>query len=111
VIKVNQGLQSDSYRICKSGCIDKTFDKLLLLQLVFQKQEIMKTETIKLGLIQRVMSARKISILERMEKLMVQAEMEIRTEESLQAIENGEVLSIDEFREENKKWAEKEVIK
>ena len=45
-----------------------------------------------------------------MEKLMIQAEMEIRTEESLQAIEKGEVLSLDEFRKENKKWAEKESI-
>jgi len=71
----------------------------------------MKTETIKLGLIRRVMSVRKASVLERMEKLMVQAEMEIRAEESMQAIEKGEVLSVDEFRKENKKWAEKEGIK
>jgi len=71
----------------------------------------MNTDTIKLGLIQRIMAARKTSILERMEKLMEQAEMEIRTEESLKAIEKGEVLSIDEFRKENKKWGRIEGIK
>jgi hypothetical protein len=89
----------------------KPSDKLLLLQIVFKKQVIMKTETIKLGLIQRVMAVRKASVLNRMEKLMEQAEMEIRTEESLQAIEKGDILSLDEFRKENKKWVEKEGIK
>ena len=58
-------------------------------------------------LIKRVMLARETSVLERMEKLLVQAEMEIRTEESLKAIEKGEVISIDDFRKENKAWAKK----
>lgn len=67
----------------------------------------MNTESIKLGLIKRVMSARETSVLERMEELLVQAEMEVRTEESLKAIEKGEVVSIDDFRNENKQWAKK----
>ncbi len=69
----------------------------------------MNTEAIKLGLIQRVLLAHETSVLERMEKLLAQAEMEIRAEESLKAIEKGEVMSVNEFSEENKKWARRKI--
>ena len=51
----------------------------------------MRTETIKLGLIDRLMRVHEVSTLQRMEKLMTQAEMESRAEKSLEAIENLEV--------------------
>ena len=71
----------------------------------------MRTETIKLGLIDRLMRVNEASTLQRMEKLITQAEMESRTEESLKAIDKGDVLSINELREENKQWLKKKHIK
>ena len=71
----------------------------------------MKTETIKLGLIDRLMKMQKASTLKRMDELLTQAEMESRAEESLEAIERGEVLSMDEFRKENKQWGERKFTK
>jgi hypothetical protein len=64
----------------------------------------MKTETLKLGLINRLMKVNELSTLERMEELISQAEMESRTKKSLEAIENNDVVSIDKFSKENKKW-------
>ena len=71
----------------------------------------MKTETIKLGLIDRLMKMQKASTLKRMDELLTQAEMESRAEESLEAIERGEVLSMDDFRKENKQWRERKFTK
>lgn len=71
----------------------------------------MRAETIKLGLINRLMKVRETSTLQRMEQLITQAEMEARTEESLKAIDKGEVLSIDEFRKENRQWLKKKYTK
>lgn len=65
----------------------------------------MKAETLKLGLIERLMKLQNVSALRKVEKSIIQAEMEARAEESLKAIKGGEVLSIDEFRKENRKWA------
>ncbi|MEQ6121061.1 hypothetical protein [Reichenbachiella sp. MALMAid0571] len=71
----------------------------------------MKTETIKLGLIDRLMKIQEVSTLQRMEQLIIQAEVESRAEESLKAIEEGDVLSMDEFRKENKQWIKKKYSK
>ena len=71
----------------------------------------MKTETIKLGLIDRLMKTQKTSTLKRMDELLTQAEMESRAEESLEAIEKGDVLSMDEFRKKNRQWREKRFTK
>ncbi|CAD5253576.1 MULTISPECIES: hypothetical protein [unclassified Imperialibacter] len=65
----------------------------------------MKAETLKLGLIERVMQVQKKSTLERMDQLITQAEMETRTQESLEAISKGDTLSLDEFSQKNKEWA------
>lgn len=65
----------------------------------------MKTETLKLGLIERLMRVQKTSTLKRMDQLITQAEMEARTEESITAIKKGDVISIDDFRRENQQWA------
>ncbi len=64
----------------------------------------MKAETIKLGLIDRLMKIRETSTLEKVEKLVIQVEMETRAEESLKAIDKGDVLAIDEFKKENEQW-------
>jgi len=67
----------------------------------------MRTETIKLGLIDRLMRVHEVSTLQRMEKLMTQAEMESGAEKSLEAIGKGDVLSMDEFSKENRQWLRK----
>jgi len=71
----------------------------------------MRTETIKLGLIDRLMRVHEVSTLQRMEKLITQAEMESRAEKSLEAIKKGDVLSVDEFSKENRQWLKKKYTK
>lgn len=71
----------------------------------------MKAETLKLGLIERLMKLQKVSALERVEKSITQVEMETRAEESMEAIRKGETLSIAEFKCENRKWAKERYTK
>jgi len=71
----------------------------------------MKTDTIKLGLIDRLMKVQEASTLQRMENLMIQAELESQAEESLKAVEKGQVLSLDEFRKENRQWLKEKYTK
>ena len=58
-----------------------------------------------------VIETEKSSSLEKLDDLFVQAEMEARTEESLEAIRNGEVLTLDEFFKSNEEWLKKTVTK
>ena len=53
----------------------------------------------------------KSSSLEKLDDLFVQAEMEARAEESLEAIRNSEVLTLDEFFKSNEEWLKKPVTK
>ena len=53
----------------------------------------------------------KPSSLEILEDPFIQAEMEARSEESLEAIRNGEVLTLDEFFKSNEEWVKKSVTK
>lgn len=71
----------------------------------------MRAEAIKLGLIDRLMKMQDKSTLERLEKLVVQVEMETRAKESMEAIKKGDVLSIDKFRTNNQKWLKKKYTK
>ena len=71
----------------------------------------MNEETIKLGLIDRLMKVHEVATLKRMEKLIIQAEMEARAEKSLQAIEKGEVVTLKQFGNENRKWLKKKYSK
>ena len=71
----------------------------------------MKAETIKLSIIERLMKVKETSTLRRMEKLITQVEMESRAEESLKAVEKGDVLSMGEFARENKQWLRKKYSK
>lgn len=49
--------------------------------------------------------------IEKLDDRFVQAEMEARTQESLEAIRNGEVLTLDEFFKSNEEWLKKPVTK
>jgi hypothetical protein len=71
----------------------------------------MKAETLKLDLIGRLMRVQKTSTLQRMDELITQAEMETRADESMDAISKGEVLSLDEFSQENRKLAKENYTK
>ncbi len=71
----------------------------------------MRTETIKLSLIDRLMKVHEVSTLQRMEDLIIQAEMESRAQKSLKAIENGDVIAIDQFRKANKQWLKQNYTK
>jgi DNA replication protein DnaD len=71
----------------------------------------MNTEKLKLNLIQRMIKIEKPSTLERIEDLIVQEEMQVRTNESLEAIERGEFSTIDEFAKSNQKWLKKNSMK
>jgi hypothetical protein len=53
----------------------------------------------------------KSSSVEILEDPFIQAEMEARTKESLDAIRNGEVLTLDEFLKSNEEWLKKTVTK
>jgi hypothetical protein len=57
------------------------------------------------------MEIEKSSSLEKLDDLFIQAEMESRTEESLEAIRNGEVLTLDEFIKSNEEWLKKTITK
>lgn len=69
----------------------------------------MKAETLKLGIIDRLMKIKNTSALKRMDELITQAELESRADESLKAIDKGDVLSIDAFRKENEAWRKKNI--
>ncbi len=49
--------------------------------------------------------------IEKLDDFLVQAEMEARSEESLEAIRNGEALTLDEFFKSNEEWVKKSVTK
>lgn len=51
------------------------------------------------------------STLERMAQLITQADMEARSAESLEAIKQGDSISLDAFRNENRQWAKENYTK
>lgn len=71
----------------------------------------MTVEKLKLNLIERVMKIDKSATLQRVEDLIIQAEMEARAKESIESIEKGEVHSLSEFRQMNQKWLTENVMK
>lgn len=44
-----------------------------------------------------------------MDELITQAELELRSDESLKVIKKGDILSIDSFRNENEEWRRKNI--
>ena len=71
----------------------------------------MTVEKLKLNLIERVMKIDKSATLQRVEDLIIQAEMEARAKESIESIEKGEVHSLSEFRQMNQKWLTENAMK
>jgi hypothetical protein len=71
----------------------------------------MNISTKKLDLIERVMQIREESILKKYEDLLTQAELQLRTEASLESIKSREVISLNEFEKSNKKWLKKNSTK
>ena len=67
----------------------------------------MSIEAKKLDLIERLMQVREEAVLKHYEDLLIQAELQARSEESLNAIEKGEVVSLDAFKNSNKEWIRK----
>jgi len=64
----------------------------------------MKTEVIKLELIDRLIKIQEISTLKKLEKLVAQAELEARSIDSVKAINKGDTITLDKFGTENEKW-------
>jgi hypothetical protein len=65
----------------------------------------------KLRVIERLMRVRKQEIIEQVEELLIRAEMESRAEQSLEAIENEDVITLDDFTQSNKSWIRKGLSK
>ncbi|MCA1752620.1 MAG: hypothetical protein ABR572_04060 [Cryomorphaceae bacterium] len=61
----------------------------------------------KLSLIERLMRVRRQETLTQVEEILIRAEMELRAEESMAAIEKKDVLPPDEFTESNQSWLRK----
>lgn len=61
----------------------------------------------KLSLIEKVMRVKTQETLSRIEDFLIQAEMEARANESLDAIKDNNVVSFDEFTQNNKDWIAK----
>jgi len=71
----------------------------------------MNLETRKLDLIQRLMRVRETAILEQYEKLLTKAQLIARTDESIEAIKNGETISLQDFKLSNKQWLKAQTTK
>lgn len=71
----------------------------------------MNAEKLKLTIIQRVMKIESKSTLEKIEGLLIQEEMQRRADESIAAIERGDVVSLDEFAKSNQEWLKQRSIK
>lgn len=69
----------------------------------------MTAESLKLGIIDRLMKIENTSALKRMDELITQAELELRSEESIKAIDKGDILTVDSFRSENEEWRKKNI--
>jgi len=61
-------------------------------------------------LAEQVLRIEREELLDRISELVVQAEMEARTEESLAELERGEFLTIEEFERSNREWLRKRGI-
>jgi hypothetical protein len=70
----------------------------------------MDTADKKLNLIERLVRVKKDSTLQQVEEILIQAEMESRARESIKAIENDEVVSLDKFAKNNQSWLKKKTI-
>lgn len=65
----------------------------------------------KLSLIARLMRVRNQETLALVEEMLIRAEMESRANESEEAIENGNVVSLEQFNKNNEAWLKKRASK
>ena len=71
----------------------------------------MSIETKKLVLIERLMQIKEEGILQQYEKLLKQAHLQYRAEESIKAIEDGQLISLNTFQSNNAEWLNNKVSK
>ena len=71
----------------------------------------MSIATRKLSLIERLMRIRKKGILDELEDILIRAEMESRTSESLKAISTYDTKSLNQVAQENQAWIKKRSTK
>ena len=64
----------------------------------------MSIATKKLQLIDQLMKIGEEKTLARVEELLIRAEMEARAEESIQAIKDGNVISLEQFGKDCEEW-------
>jgi hypothetical protein len=65
----------------------------------------------KLSLIERIMKVGRQNTLQKVEEILIRSEMEARAEESVKAIEQHEVITFDQFTENNQSWLKKQATK
>ena len=61
----------------------------------------------KLNLIERLMQINTRETLAQVEEILIRAEMEARTKQSLEAIDNNETVDLREFKESRQAWIRK----
>ena len=71
----------------------------------------MGIEAKKLDIIERLMKVRKEDVLKKYEQLLIEAQLFTRTEESMQAIENGQTVTLENFSKGNKGWVKSKSIR
>lgn len=71
----------------------------------------MGIEAKKLDIIERLMKVRKEDVLKKYEQLLIEAQLLTRTEESMQAIENGQTVTLKNFSKGNKEWMKSKNIR
>ena len=76
--------------------------------LIFDTMELSEQ---KLSLIARLMRVRNQETLALVEEMLIRAEMESRANESEEAIENGNVVSLEQFNKNNEAWLKKRASK
>lgn len=67
----------------------------------------MSIELKKLVLIERLMQIKEEDVLQQYEKLLEQAQLQARADDSLKAIDNGQVISLEAFNSSNQSWINK----
>ncbi len=71
----------------------------------------MGIEAKKLDIIERLMKVREEDVLKKYEQLLIEAQLFTRTEESMQAIENNQTVTLENFSKGNKEWMESKSIR
>lgn len=71
----------------------------------------MGIEAKKLDIIERLMKVREEDVLKKYEQLLIEAQLFTRTEESMQAIENNQTVTLENFSKGNKEWMESKITR